>query len=184
MKFTRQYQYYLLGNIFTVRIDHSSLTWLLRFKEPQGPLARWIDIVSTPHGGFRHRAGLKHGNADALSRLSDNLTPCSECISGLQPADLPCGGCPYCTRAHHQWALFTRDVNDVTGLVVQNNRTTKRYHTHATAGFNQCSVVSQVNLSSAQSQKIDSSGSKIINSHKAATGYKDREGPSVETIEG
>jgi len=130
-----------------------------------------------------HRAGVKHGKADALSRLPDNLTPCSEYISGLQPADLPCGGCSYCTRAHHRWAQFTRDVDDVTGLAVQNNWTTK-HPTRATVGSNQCSVVRQVNLSSALSQKIDSSGSKIINSHKAATGYKDREGPSVETIEG
>jgi len=49
VKFTRQYQYYLLGNIFTVRIDHSSPTWLLRFKEPQGSLARWIDKLSQHH---------------------------------------------------------------------------------------------------------------------------------------
>ena len=181
VKFTRQYRYYLLGKIFTVRTDHSSLTWLLRFKEPQGQLARWIDELSQYHMVVCHRAGVKHGNADALSRLPDNLTPCSEYISGLQPADLPCGGCPYCTRAHNQWAQFTRDVDDVTGLAVQNNRTTK-HPTRATVGSNQCSVVRQVNLSSALSQKTDSSGSK--HSHNVATCHMDREGPSVETIEG
>jgi hypothetical protein len=38
--FTRQFKYYLLGRSFTVRMDHYSLTWLLRFKDPQGQLAR------------------------------------------------------------------------------------------------------------------------------------------------
>ena len=38
--FTRQYRYYLLGKPFTIRTGHSNLTWLLRFKEPQGQLAR------------------------------------------------------------------------------------------------------------------------------------------------
>ena len=43
VRFTRQFRYYVLGRIFTVRTGHFSLTWLLRFKEPQGQLARWIE---------------------------------------------------------------------------------------------------------------------------------------------
>ncbi len=46
VRFTRQYRYYLLGKPFTVRTDHSSLTWLLNFKQPQGQLARWIEELS------------------------------------------------------------------------------------------------------------------------------------------
>ena len=33
--FARQYKYYLSGRPFTIRRDHSSLTWLLRFNDPQ-----------------------------------------------------------------------------------------------------------------------------------------------------
>lgn len=73
VRFTRQYKYYLLGRVFTVRTDHSSLTWLLRFKDPQGQIARWIEELSQYHMVVQHRPGAKHGNADALSRVPDGL---------------------------------------------------------------------------------------------------------------
>ena len=31
--------------------------------------------------------------------------------------DLPCGGCPYCTRVHSNWSGFDQDVDDVVPLV-------------------------------------------------------------------
>ena len=36
---------YLLGSHFTIklRMDHSSLTWFWKFKEPEGQLARWLE---------------------------------------------------------------------------------------------------------------------------------------------
>ena len=49
VRFTRQFRHYLLGRVFTVRTDHSSLTWLLKFKDPQGQLARWIEELSQYH---------------------------------------------------------------------------------------------------------------------------------------
>jgi hypothetical protein len=30
--------------------------------------------------------------------------------------DLPCGECPYCTRAHSNWSGFEQDVDDVVPL--------------------------------------------------------------------
>ena len=44
--FTRQYQHYLFGKPFTVRNDHSCLTWLMHFHEPQGQLTRWLEEQS------------------------------------------------------------------------------------------------------------------------------------------
>ena len=38
--FTRQYKHYLLGNPFTVRTNHHSLVWLVRFCNIEGQLAR------------------------------------------------------------------------------------------------------------------------------------------------
>lgn len=35
IRFTRLFRHYLLGRQFTIRTDHSSLMWLLKFKEPQ-----------------------------------------------------------------------------------------------------------------------------------------------------
>ena len=36
VRFTRQFRHYLLGRPFVIRTDHSSLTWLLHFKEQHG----------------------------------------------------------------------------------------------------------------------------------------------------
>ena len=44
------------------------------FKDPQGQVARWLEVLGTYHFTIEHRAGLKHGNADALSR-----GPCRQC---------------------------------------------------------------------------------------------------------
>ena len=122
VRFTKQFRFYLLGKIFTVRTDHSSLTWLLRFKEPQGQLARWIEELSQYHMVVKHREGSKHGNADALSRIPDPLSPCFKYISSIKLADLPCGGCHYCTRAHNQWAKFTDDADEAINLAVQEGK--------------------------------------------------------------
>lgn len=116
VRFTRQFRHYLLGRIFTVRTDHSSLTWLLKFKDPQGQLARWMEELSQYNMVVQHRSGNKHGNADALSRRPDNLTPCPSYIAGIKPADLPCGGCHYCTRADEQWSSFIRNVDEAVSL--------------------------------------------------------------------
>ena len=40
VRFTRQFRHYLLGRRFLVRTDHSSLTWLMRFQNIGGQLAR------------------------------------------------------------------------------------------------------------------------------------------------
>jgi hypothetical protein len=116
VRFARHFRHYLLGRLFIVRTDHSSLTWLLRFKEPQGQLARWIEELSQYHMIVQHRPGVKHGNADALSRIPDTLTPCSAYIAGLKPSCLPCGGCKYCVRAHEQWGKFITEVDEAVGL--------------------------------------------------------------------
>ena len=57
-----------------MRTDHGSLTWLSRFKEPEGQLARWLEKLQEYVFKIRHRPGRRHQNADALSRL-----PCYQC---------------------------------------------------------------------------------------------------------
>ena len=42
--------------------------------------------------------------------------PCSEFNLRVKLQDLPCGGCPYCTRAHSNWSGFNQDVDDVVPL--------------------------------------------------------------------
>ena len=46
----------------------------MSFKEPQGQVARWIEILSEYHWDIQHRPGRVHQNADGLSR-----SPCPQC---------------------------------------------------------------------------------------------------------
>ena len=76
--FVHHFRHYLLGQQFTLRTDHGSLTWLKNFKHPEGQLARWLERLEEYNFTVVHRPGRKHCNADALSRL-----PCRQC--GREP---------------------------------------------------------------------------------------------------
>ena len=99
-----------------MRTDHSSLVWLTHFREPQGQLARWLEELSQYNMVLPHRAGRRHGNADALSRRPGMDGQCEAFMSGVRPEDLPCGGCKYCVRAHETWAAFTEEVDEAVPL--------------------------------------------------------------------
>jgi hypothetical protein len=114
--FTRQFKHYLLGRQFLIRTDHNSLAWLMRFKNPDGQLARWLEELSQYDMRILHRPGKQHENADALSRQPENLPGCDCYQAGKQPEQLPCGGCGFCQRAHQQWARFEEEVDDVLPL--------------------------------------------------------------------
>jgi hypothetical protein len=66
--FTRQMRNYLLGRHWILRTDHSALTWLKRTPEPIGQNARWLEQLEEYDFEVIHRPGVRHGNADALSR--------------------------------------------------------------------------------------------------------------------
>ncbi|KAL7883473.1 hypothetical protein SRHO_G00011310 [Serrasalmus rhombeus] len=68
VEFTSHFRQYLLGRTFTVRTDHSSLRWLMRMKEPEGQLARWLEKLGEYDFKVIHRPGTQHCNADAMSR--------------------------------------------------------------------------------------------------------------------
>ncbi|MCD1431043.1 DDE-type integrase/transposase/recombinase [Klebsiella pneumoniae] len=83
---------YLYGKKFLLRTDHAALQWLLRFKNPEGQVARWIERLQEFDFDTEHRAGNLHKNADALSRR-----PCSE-------------DCKHCFRAEEKDAMVRRTV--------------------------------------------------------------------------
>ena len=67
--FIKEFKYYLQGGKpFRVRTDHSALTWFKDCKSLTGQLWRWLESLNGFEYTIEHRAGLKHGNADALSR--------------------------------------------------------------------------------------------------------------------
>ena len=66
--FLKYFKQYLLGRRFKVRTDHSALMWLRKTPEPIGQQARWCEQLEEFDFVVEHRPGVKHGNADALSR--------------------------------------------------------------------------------------------------------------------
>jgi len=66
--FVRHFKQYLLGRAFKVRTDHAALTWLRRTPDPVGQQARWLEQLEEYNFTVEHRSGIKHANADALSR--------------------------------------------------------------------------------------------------------------------
>ena len=88
----RHFRPYLYGKKFTLRTDHNSLKWLHNFKEPEGQVARWLEVLSEFDYTVVHRAGKQHTNADALSRgrcrqcgrdeavVEDDHVTCVACI--------------------------------------------------------------------------------------------------------
>ncbi|CAI5637478.1 unnamed protein product [Oreochromis niloticus] len=76
----RHFRPYLHGCRFLLRTDHASLTWLLNFKHPEGQVARWLEVLQGYDFKIQHRAGRRHGNADALSRRPSMAVECRYCL--------------------------------------------------------------------------------------------------------
>lgn len=74
VEFLKKFRQYLYGQKTTVRTDHGALRWLLNFKDPQGQMARWLQVIAEYDIEIIHRAGRSHANADSLSRR-----PCPQC---------------------------------------------------------------------------------------------------------
>nr|VZI51219.1 unnamed protein product [Spirometra erinaceieuropaei] len=79
--FVEECRPYLQYRPFVVRTDHSALTWLRNFKNPEGQVARWQEKLAEYDFKCVFRPGRQHGNADALSRKPHR----------------PHGECPSCT---------------------------------------------------------------------------------------
>ena len=76
-----QFHHYLYGRRFIVRSDHASLQWLMKFKQPEGQTARWLQKLQEYDFEIVHRPGRMHGNADAMSRVPRPClaSDCSHC---------------------------------------------------------------------------------------------------------
>lgn len=87
LKGIEHFNYYLYGQKFRVRTDHSALEWMTVFRNSQGQLARWLEKLQTYHFTVEHRPGSRHHNADALSRrpcYDDNCNQCARFEEGFQ----------------------------------------------------------------------------------------------------
>ena len=93
----RNWMHYVCGVKVVVRSDHSSLTWLRNFKEPESQLARWLEKLSEFDIDLQYRKGAASGNADGLSRR-----PCAE-------------DCRYCSNREQKDLMKLASVNFVLG---------------------------------------------------------------------
>uniref|UniRef100_A0A0A9X4Z0 RNA-directed DNA polymerase n=1 Tax=Lygus hesperus TaxID=30085 RepID=A0A0A9X4Z0_LYGHE len=83
--------YGLECGLVTVRSDHASLQWLKSFRELDGQLARWMEILAPYNLKVVHRPGKVHQNADGISRR-----PCAEL------------NCRYCARQEEKLIVEAR----------------------------------------------------------------------------
>ena len=110
--FITEFRHYLLGSKFILRTDHSSLQWLFNFKDPQGQLARWLEVLSQYNFQIVHRPGAKHNNADALSRKDSEQNTCECDISDGKNTKR----CDFCTTWLKEWSEFEENIDDVIEL--------------------------------------------------------------------
>jgi hypothetical protein len=71
----KRFRHYLWGRKFTLRTDHSSLRWLMNYKDAEGMLARWIARLQQYDFDVQFRPGKLHLNADGLSRCTACKNP-------------------------------------------------------------------------------------------------------------
>lgn len=82
------------------------------FKNIRGQLARWLEELSH-YMIIQHKSGIKHQNADSIPSCND-YRPNVALIS------LPCGGCPFCTRARIQCEPFEDDVGYIVPISIKS----------------------------------------------------------------
>ena len=86
---------YLLDCHFRVRSYHEVLKWLFSMKEHKHHITRWTEVLSEFDFELEHCPGMKHGNADTLSRCP-NPRDCSCPVA--EEHELPCKSCKKCFR--------------------------------------------------------------------------------------
>ncbi len=75
----KHFHHYLYGKPFVIRTDHGALRWLTKFKNPEGQVARWLEVLGTYEFKIEHRQGRYYGNCDRLSRRPCEDILCKQC---------------------------------------------------------------------------------------------------------
>ena len=105
----KHFHQYLYGSKCTVRTDHGSLAWLMRFSNPESQLARWIETLSMYDITIKYRPGRMNANADGLSRI-----PCDMCHYCSKQEDLSAQRAAKKTISHESCRKMTLRSNTQT----------------------------------------------------------------------
>jgi len=76
----KKFRPYLMGRHFVVRTDHSAIQWLRKTPMPLAQTARWLLFIEQYDFEVQYRSGVKHGNADALSRRPHVCKQCETIV--------------------------------------------------------------------------------------------------------
>ena len=74
----KKFRHYVLGTKATEVTDHQTLVYLLNKSNGTGRIAQWIISLQVFDLEIVHRAGMKHGNVDFLSRIEKEVGVVSE----------------------------------------------------------------------------------------------------------
>ena len=105
----KHFHQYLYGSKCTVRTDHESLAWLMRFSNPESQLARWIETLSMYDITIKYRLGRMNANTDGLSRI-----PCNMCHYCSKQEDLSAQRAAKKTVSHESCRKMTLRSNTQT----------------------------------------------------------------------
>jgi hypothetical protein len=64
-----KFRHYVGGSRFLLQTDHRALEGIMKSKDLQGRMARWVTTLQEYDFALQYRKGAANGNADALSRL-------------------------------------------------------------------------------------------------------------------
>ena len=114
--FVEYFRHYLLGWHFLVRSDHQALKWLFSLKELKSRVARWLEVLAAYDFELEYRAGIKHGNADGMSRC---LNPRDCQCEGSDENNLKCDPCrKHLKRSldmHSTWNMDSQPIRQMRG---------------------------------------------------------------------
>ena len=78
LTFIKQFKYYLAPFPFLLRTDNRALSHLYSIEAPNPMFSRYLETLANYNFEVQHREGTKHGNADALSRISHAQAPTAD----------------------------------------------------------------------------------------------------------
>ena len=168
----KHFYHYLFGQRFTIRTDHGSLQWLMRFKNCEGQIACWIETLSSYTFTVMHRAGRIHNNADSMSRR-----PWQE------------NHCKYCDRYEQRYSAGTKaDLKKYEGetgavTVISSNEEKYRSGNRVTLLSNRSdSEVTLPCLRSVNEDTLPSDGTVQEHIHSVSYDYQDKDPEHVGPI--
>ena len=117
VKMIQHYDHLLIGQRFLAKVDHQALCFLLRFKKPQGLIARWLMYLGEFCFDIVHVKGTETP-ADAPSRqgLPEGIKDCDCYNAGTDITKLPCYPCKFCEKIYKQWKRYENEIDDILPL--------------------------------------------------------------------